>query len=134
MKSWKEVAGAHLAHRVLQGVGHMIVKEAPHQVAKVLEEHFLPDFTQHLREYRGFRAAYERLRRNQGTAKPMFSPTLGVTGVPKDEEDGPADFTIEGLDLGDSLTPMTRQIKQMRLGNAQWRLGQHKGNPLRNPH
>jgi len=134
MNSWKEVSGAHCAHRAIQGVGHMIVKEAPHQVARVLEEHFLPDFTQHLHEYRGFRAAYERLRRRGAAAKPMFSPTLGVTGVPKDEEEAVVDFTLEGLDLGASITPMTKQMKQMRVGNAQWRLGQHKGNPLRNPH
>jgi len=146
MDSWREVAGAHLAHRVLQGVGHMIVKEAPHQVATVLEEHFLPDFAQHLREYRGFRAAYERLRRKpasglrhsgaaqKGAINRAFSPTLGIKGVPMDDEEGCAEFALEGLDLGQSLTPLTRQIKQMRLGNAQWRLGQHKGNPLRNPH
>lgn len=63
MQTWGAVAGTRLEHRVLQGVGHMIAKEAPHRVAKIVENRLLPDFTEHLNEYRGFRAAYERLRR-----------------------------------------------------------------------
>jgi len=148
MESWKLVAGGRVEHRILQGVGHMIAKEAPHRVAKIVENRFLPDFTEHLNEYRGFRAAYERQRRNPagrhtahhhgGKAKAAFhnyfTPVLGATGVPKDADHSALDFNLDALEGSETLTPSTMEMRKMRFGNAQWRLGQAKGNPLRNPH
>eukprot|EP00930_Biecheleria_cincta_P078885 TRINITY_DN664_c0_g1_i6.p1 TRINITY_DN664_c0_g1~~TRINITY_DN664_c0_g1_i6.p1 ORF type:complete len:1569 (-),score=306.79 TRINITY_DN664_c0_g1_i6:3-4382(-) len=146
MESWGIIGGGRVEHKVISGVGHMIVREAPRRLAKVIENAFLPDFTSHLNEYQTFRTAYQRLRREparslkcQDGAKVAmhkdynFSPTLGATAVPKDLDHSVLEFDLSILEHSEQITPSTKQNKLMRAGNMQWRMGEAQGNKRRSP-
>jgi len=143
MASWGLVGAGRVEHKLLSGVGHMIVREAPRRIAKVIENAFLPDFASHLNEYKAFRTAYQRLRReparsikSQAGAKIAahhFSPTMGATAVPKDLDGSLFELDLTILENSEQITPSTNQNKLMRAGNMQWRMGEAQGNKRRFP-
>eukprot|EP00930_Biecheleria_cincta_P078882 TRINITY_DN664_c0_g1_i3.p1 TRINITY_DN664_c0_g1~~TRINITY_DN664_c0_g1_i3.p1 ORF type:complete len:1566 (-),score=317.40 TRINITY_DN664_c0_g1_i3:113-4483(-) len=143
MESWGMVGGGRVEHKIISSVGHMIVREAPRRLAKVIENAFLPDFAAHLNEYKAFRTAYQRLRRmparsisTQAGAKIAahhFSPTLGASNVPKDLDPSKFELDLTILELSEQITPSTSENKLMRAGNMQWRMGEAQGNKRRSP-
>lgn len=129
MNSWKEVAGGRLEHKELQHAGHMLAIECPALVAQHLDQVSLPDFSEELEPFSTFRAAYRLLRDRRGAQNPrrfVSSPDVAVRELKIDVDTTTSFSELEKV-LTENLTPQTRQVKQMRLGNMEWRKGGHKG-------
>ncbi|CAE7446369.1 cmdD, partial [Symbiodinium pilosum] len=144
IRSWQEVAGSRYEHKEFGQFGHMLARECPALLAELFEEYSLPDFTHELRHFETFRTAYRLMRtRKQQHGSTMkareirksmrvCSPTLGASKVPVDFELNTADLDFN-LELLDDITPPTKEVKVMRVGNLTWRKGAATGNPTRLP-
>lgn len=62
----------------------------------------------------------------------VCSPTLGICNVPQDVELRMCDLDLK-LDLLEAITPPTKEVKLMRVGNLTWRKGASTGNSTRLP-
>lgn len=58
-----------------------------------------------------------------------MSPFLGTSNVPYDFE--LEDLNLDALQDSAVITPQTKQVVVMRQGNAEWRVGNSAGNPLK---
>lgn len=144
MRSWQEVAGSRYEHKEFGSFGHMLARECPSLLAELFEQYSLPDFTHELRHFETFRTAYRLMRtrsQQHGSSQKardirksmrVCSPTLGATKVPLDFELNVAELDLK-LELLDDITPPTKEVKVMRVGNLTWRKGAAMGNPTRLP-
>ncbi|CAE7622452.1 cmdD, partial [Symbiodinium sp. CCMP2456] len=144
MRSWQEVAGSRYEHKEFGSFGHMLARECPSLLAELFEQYSLPDFTHELRHFETFRTAYRLMRtrsQQHGSSQKardirksmrVCSPTLGATKVPLDFELNVAELDFN-LELLDDITPPTKEVKVMRVGNLTWRKGAAMGNPTRLP-
>lgn len=144
MRSWQEVAGSRYEHKEFGPFGHMLARECPSLLAELFEQYSLPDFTHELRHFETFRTAYRLMRtrsQQHGSSQKardirksmrVCSPTLGATKVPLDFELNVAELDVNWA-LLDDITPPTKEVKVMRVGNLTWRKGAAMGNPTRLP-
>eukprot|EP00931_Biecheleriopsis_adriatica_P031383 TRINITY_DN18408_c0_g1_i2.p1 TRINITY_DN18408_c0_g1~~TRINITY_DN18408_c0_g1_i2.p1 ORF type:complete len:1482 (+),score=319.04 TRINITY_DN18408_c0_g1_i2:56-4501(+) len=127
MKSWKEVAGGRLEFKEFPQAGHMLATECPILVAKYMDQATLTDFSSELEAFKTFRAAYRLLRHGQQKTRKgsmIGSPVVGARSVPKDFGEVEIDLDV----LPTAITPQTKKVKQMRMGNLEWRRGGYLGN------
>jgi amino acid adenylation domain-containing protein len=142
LKTWKDVAKGRIEHMIIPRSGHRIAQECPGEVANMLHLHSLPSFVDELHTFRSYRAAYRLLRTQdqvgastklkQGTMfrySVAMSPFLGTSNVPYDFE--LEDLNLDALQDSAVITPQTKQVVVMRQGNAEWRVGNSAGNPLK---
>jgi len=140
MQSWLRVAGNRLEHKEFPDAGHMISTECPDTVARHIFQASLYDMSDELSAFKTFRASYRLLRasslkktaQNQALPKSVGSPTMGAQAVPQDLN-AFLDFGELDAVLTDQITPPTKQVKMMRLGNMEWRKGGYKGNDVNLP-
>mmetsp|Transcript_49844 Transcript_49844/g.116280 ORF Transcript_49844/g.116280 Transcript_49844/m.116280 type:complete len:1480 (-) Transcript_49844:74-4513(-) len=142
IRSWRQVAGSRFEHKEVGQHGHMLARECPHLLAEMFMEYSLPDFTHELRHFETFRAAYRLMRMQAAEGKTreirksmrVCSPTIGASKVPQDLEFaiGCENLNLELLET-ETITPPTKEVKAMRVGNLTWRRGASAGNPTRLP-
>ncbi|CAE7254809.1 cmdD [Symbiodinium sp. CCMP2592] len=142
MRSWQEVAGSRYEHKEFGSFGHMLARECPSLLAELFEQYSLPDFTHELRHFETFRTAYRLMRtrsQQHGSSQKardirksmrVCSPTLGATKVPLDVELNVAELDLN-WELLDDITPPTKEVKVMRVGNLTWRKGEFGSSPPR---
>lgn len=65
----------------------------------------------------------------------VCSPTMGASALPRDLEDlEDLELVVSDLELlVEAITPPTKEMKAMRLGNLTWRKGKSTGNAIRLP-
>ncbi|CAE8684681.1 unnamed protein product [Polarella glacialis] len=140
MKTWSKVAGGRVEHKEFQHAGHMVASECPALVARYISQATMPDFSDELDAFNTFRAAYRlqrsRTKLHEASRMPKFkefvgcTPVLGATAVPQDM-DMIVDFSL--LDGLNCISPPTKQMKEMRVGNMEWRKGGYTGNTANLP-
>jgi len=131
MKSWSLVSSSRLTSQLITGVGHMIVRDAPRRIAMAIEHHLRPDFSHQLsQEHSEVRQQYQSAR----MGLPFASPVLGTVRCSfKKQDEFDLDLAMTLLEGSEQVTPQTRKMKEFRAGNANWRLQNSSGNPMRNP-
>lgn len=146
IKSWTRVAGSRYEHKEFGEFGHMLARECPNLLAEFFEEYATPDFTHELKHFQTFRTAYRLMRSSSfsGHAKEIkksmralrvCSPTNGASALPMDLENlEDLELVVSDLELlVEAITPPTKEMKAMRLGNLTWRKGKSTGNAVRLP-
>lgn len=147
IKSWTRVAGSRYEHKEFGEFGHMLARECPNLLAEFFEEHATPDFSHELKHFQTFRTAYRLMRTSASQvfsqakeikkSMRVCSPMFGVSAVPVDRDLLVSDLELivsdEKLVTLEAITPPTKEMKAMRLGNLTWRKGASTGNAIRLP-
>jgi len=135
IRSWKLVAAGRVEYREFKGAGHILVRDATKALARHLAAISHPDLSEHLGDFNEYRASYAKLREQGGASDGPWariaSPLLGAKGVPTDLV--PKQLDLSPLDGSEVCTPQSKQVKNIRHGNLQWRLGNSQGNRMRAP-